>query len=97
MVDPPFIENQMGQSEVKLWPLRHRPQGPLAPHIDAFAVCLSEQGFKRHSIAQQIRLIVKLNLWMKTQAVGMDLLADEHFDRFRRFRCLPRPRWWTIE
>ncbi|MDO9571611.1 MAG: site-specific integrase [Hydrogenophaga sp.] len=74
----------MEQSEVKLWPLLHRPQGPLAPHIDAFAVCLSEQGFKRHSISQQIRLIAKLSRWMKTQAVGMDLLADEHFDRFRR-------------
>ncbi len=74
----------MEQSEVKLWSLRHHPQGPLAPHIDAFAVCLSEQGFKRHSIAQQIRLIAKLSRWMKTQAVDLDLLADEHVDRFRR-------------
>ncbi len=74
----------MEQSEVKLWPLRHRPQGPLAPHIDAFAVCLSEQGFKRPSIAPQILLISKLSRWMKSQAVGLDLLADEQVDRFQR-------------
>ena len=74
----------MEQSKVKLWSLRHRPEGPLAPHIDAFAVCLSEQGFKRPSIAPQIRLIAKLSQWMKTQAVDLDLLADEHLDRFRR-------------
>ena len=74
----------MEQSEVRLWSLRHRPEGPLAPHIDAFAVCLSEQGFKRPSIAPQIRLIAKLSRWMKTQAVDLDLLADEHVDRFRR-------------
>jgi hypothetical protein len=74
----------MEQSEVKLWPLRHRPQGPLAPHIDAFAVCLSEQGFKRHSITPQILLISKLSRWIKSQAVGLDLLADEQVDRFQR-------------
>lgn len=74
----------MEHSEVKLWSLRHRPEGPLAPHLDAFAVCLSEQGFKRPSIAPQIRLIAKFSRWMRRESVDLALLADEQVDRFRR-------------
>lgn len=75
----------MKQSEVKLWSLLHPPEGPLAPHIDAFSVNLSEQGFARRSMGPQIRLIAKFSSWMKADAVDLAMLADEQVDQFLRW------------
>lgn len=75
----------MEQPEVKLWSLLRAPEGPLALHIDAFASHLGEQGFKRRSIAPQIRLIAKFSRWLKANAVGLDKVSDEHIERFVRW------------
>lgn len=74
----------MEQSEAKLWSLLRAPEGPLECHLDAFARDLSEQGFKRGSMAPQIRLIAKFSLWLKRHAVGLDTLSDEHVEHFLR-------------
>ncbi len=74
----------MEQSEVKPWSLLRAPEGPLAPHIDAFARHLGEQGFRRRSTAPQIRLVAKFSHWLKANAVGLCKLSDEHVDRFLR-------------
>ncbi len=36
----------MNQVVDRLWVLRHEPEGPLVPYLDAFAQSLGEQGFK---------------------------------------------------
>jgi integrase/recombinase XerD len=78
------MEDQMEQSEAKLWSLLHTPKGPLACHLDALARDLSEQGFKRRSMAPQIRLIAKFSQWLKANAVSLNTLSDEHVERFMR-------------
>lgn len=74
----------MEPSEGKLWSLLHAPEGPLACHFDAVARDLREQGFKRRSMAAQIRLIARFSQWLKRNAVGLDALSDEHVERFLR-------------
>lgn len=74
----------MEQTGDKLWSLLHAPEGPLVPYIDAFARQLSEQGFKRYSIAPQIRLVAKFSRWLKANHIDLDSVTDEHAQRFLR-------------
>ena len=74
----------MEQSKFKAWSLLRPPGGPLAPHIDAFSVCLSEQGFQRVSVGPQIRLVAKFSGWLKADVVDPTELADEQAERFLR-------------
>src|SRR6516225_8041481 len=74
----------MEQSEGKLWSLLHAPEGPLARHLDAIARDLSDQGFKRRTIAPQIRLVAKFSLWLKRGAVDLAALSDAHVESFLR-------------
>lgn len=84
MVDAPYMESQMERFEDKLWSLLKAPTGPLARHLDAFAMELSEQGFQRPSRAPQIRLVAAFSLWLKVNGVDLDALSDEHIERFLR-------------
>ncbi|RWD66352.1 MAG: integrase [Mesorhizobium sp.] len=68
--------------EAKLWSLLHSPEGPLARYLDAIAQHLNEQGFRRRTIAVQIRLIAQFSLWLKEKAVSLDELSDEHVVRY---------------
>ena len=70
--------------EAKPWSLLNAPTGPLACHLDAFAEDLSEQGFQRPSRAPQIRLVASFSRWLKANAVGLNVLSDEHVERFLR-------------
>ena len=74
----------MEQSKFKAWSLLRPPDGPLAPHIDAFSVWLSEQGFQRRSMGPQLRLVAKFSGWLKADVIGPTVLADEQVDRFLR-------------
>lgn len=79
----------MEQTDKMLWSLLRAPEGPLVPHIDAFARQLNEQGFKRHSIASQIRLVAKFSRWLKVNHIALDRVTEEHAQRFLR-RLKPR-------
>lgn len=68
--------------EDKLWSLLKTPTGPLACHLDAYARDLSEQGFRRLSMAPQIRLVASFSQWLKANGVGLEALSDEHFEEF---------------
>jgi integrase/recombinase XerD len=74
----------MEQTGNKLWSLLHAPVGPLVLHIDAFARQLNEQGFKRYSIAVQIRLVAKFSRWLKANHIDLESVTDEHAQRFLR-------------
>jgi len=78
------MENQMKQSEVKLWSLLHVPDGPLASHLDMFARDLLDQRFCARSIHVQVRLVAKFSLWLKARHVQLVTLSDVHVDRFSR-------------
>lgn len=74
----------MEQTGDKLWSLLRAPEGPLVPHIDAFARLLNEQGYKRYSIAPQIRLVAKFSRWLKANHIAIESVMDEHAQRFLR-------------
>jgi integrase/recombinase XerD len=76
------MEVQMERFEDKLWSLLKVPTGPLASYLDAFARELSAQGFRRPSRAPQIRLVANFSRWLKANCVDLDVLADEHVERF---------------
>ncbi len=73
----------MEQSSEKLWSLRHSPQGPLVPYLDAYAQRLCEQGFQRRTIAPQIRLIAYFSQWLKANHIGLADVTDEHAQQFQ--------------
>ena len=75
----------MEQSKFKAWSLLRLPDGPLAPHIYAFSVWPSEQGFTRRSVGPKLRLVAKFSGWLKTESLDLTVLADEQVDRFLRF------------
>ncbi|KUM25213.1 hypothetical protein AU467_04335 [Mesorhizobium loti] len=74
----------MEYTKGKLWSLLRAPEGPLACHLDAIAADLSEQGFKLRSVAPQIRLIAKFSQWLTANSIGLDVLSNEHVERFLR-------------
>ncbi|MBK7235077.1 MAG: hypothetical protein IPI02_05390 [Sterolibacteriaceae bacterium] len=79
----------MEQTDDRLWSLLRAPEGPLVPYIDAFARQLNEHGFKRYSIAPQIRLVAKFSRWLKANHIGVERVTEEHVQRFLR-RLKPR-------
>jgi len=81
----------MQQFGDKLWSLVRAPVGPLVPYIEAFARQLNEQGFKRYSIASQVRLIAKFSRWLKANHIAVEDLTDVHAQRFLRRLKLRRP------
>ena len=72
----------MSQVSDRLWVLRHEPEGPLVPYLDAFAQSLDEQGFKRHLIGRQIRVAANLSRWLQDEEVAVQDVTDEHIRRF---------------
>ena len=57
-----------------LVPLR---SGPLAPHLDSFAVCLGQQGYCQAEGRLRIRLVAKLSQWLVKKRIRLAQL-DEH-------------------
>ena len=73
-----------------LWTLRHPPQGPLAPYVDAFARELNRQGFSRRSICVQVRSVAHFSRWLKASHVGLEGVTDERARRFLHRLVLKR-------
>jgi site-specific recombinase XerD len=62
-------------------------QGPLSEHLDAYAAGLTEQGYGRDSIRQQIIVIADLSRWLKQKDIdvlNLDGIVVDHFLRLRR-------------
>jgi integrase/recombinase XerD len=72
----------MNQVADRLWSLRHDPEGPLVPYLDAFAQSLDEQGFKRHLINRQIRVAAKFSQWLQAEEIAVQKVTDEYVQRF---------------
>ena len=66
----------------RLWALRHEPEGPLVPFLDAFADYLDEQGYKRHPLGRQIRVVAKFSKWLQAEKVTAEGVTDRHVQRF---------------
>ena len=74
----------------RLWNLLHEPEGPLVPYLDSFATLLNEQGFKRHLIGRQIRVVAYFSKWLQKRSITIDLLTEEHVSKFFEASSLKR-------
>ncbi|MDZ7752078.1 MAG: site-specific integrase [Gammaproteobacteria bacterium] len=66
----------------RLWTLRHEPVGPLTPFLDAFASHLDAQGFKRHLLGRQIRVVAYFSCWLEAKQIPARSITDEQVGRF---------------
>ena len=62
----------------RLWVLRHEPEGPLVPYLDAFATVLDAQGYKRRCIGPQIRLVANFSRWLHARQIAAESVTSEH-------------------
>lgn len=74
----------------RLWNLLHEPEGPLVPYLDSFAKLLDEQGFKRHLINRQIRIVAYLSKWLLKNSITIDFLTEHHISSFFKTYSLKR-------
>jgi site-specific recombinase XerD len=66
--------------------LSRAPEGPLAPHIGAFARSVSEQGYTLNSIHRQVLLAACFSRWLKQQGVALRSITSDHPPRYLRYR-----------
>ena len=72
----------MKQVVDRLWVLRREPEGPLASYLDGFARSLDEQGYKRHLLGRQIRVVANFSKWLQAEGVPAQDAIDVHIQRF---------------
>ena len=53
-------------------------EGPLAPHIAAFAQRMSEQGYSSYSLQRQVRLASDFSRWLEQNGVTVGDLSSRH-------------------
>ena len=70
------------EQKERLWTLLHEPEGPLTPYLDSFATLLDEQGFKRHLISRQIRIVAYFSKWLLKKSIAIDFLTEEYVSSF---------------
>lgn len=61
----------------RLWTLRSEPVGPLTPYLDAFANRLDSQGYKRHLLGRQIRVVAYFSCWLEAKKIPAEAITDE--------------------
>lgn len=61
-------------------------EGPLGPHIDAFATHLRERGYARSTARYQIQLVAKLSRWLDRRDFGIGDLTQKRVEEFLRNR-----------
>ncbi len=66
----------------RLWALRDEPAGPLTPYLDAFANHLDAQGYKRHLLGRQIRVVAYFSRWLEAEQIPAEAITDEQVRRF---------------
>jgi len=63
------------------------PEGPLAPHISAFAEFISAQGYALYSIHRQVYLAVCFSQWLKQKGVELHCISSDHPRQYLRYRA----------
>ncbi len=56
--------------------------GPLARDLDGFAVALAAQGYPRQTVANKLRLVRHLSLWLESEGLGAEALHEGRFETF---------------
>jgi hypothetical protein len=79
----------MNKVDDRFWVLRHEPEDPLVPFLDAFTQSLEEQGFKKHLIGRQILVTAKFSQWLQTEGVTAQALTLTGIDPHILIQCDP--------
>jgi integrase/recombinase XerD len=66
----------------RFWALRDEPVGPLTSYLDAFASHLDTQGYKRHLLGRQIRVVAQFSRWLEAEQISVEAITDEQVRRF---------------
>lgn len=61
-------------------------EGPLSPHIDAFATLLREQGYTQSTTQHQLRLVAELSRWLERRNLTVSELGTKRNCQFLRSR-----------
>jgi site-specific recombinase XerD len=61
-------------------------QGPLSEYLDAYAAALSQQGYRKDSISEQIFVISDLSRWLNRRHIHVRDLNSSVVDQFLRLR-----------
>jgi site-specific recombinase XerD len=61
-------------------------QGPLSDYLDAYATGLTEQGYRHHSIRQQLVVIADFSRWLQKKQIDVQDLDGTAVDSFLRLR-----------
>ena len=56
--------------------------GPLEPFLNCFEGLLLDQGYRRTSIHEKIRVVADFRVWLHQQHVGINELSDRSIDEF---------------
>ena len=71
--------------------------GPLGPHLDGFAVWLSEQGYATPTGMKKIGLAVFLSRWLERKGIGLDLLDENRVAEFCKSQREPLSRRTEVQ
>lgn len=66
--------------------LRRCRNGPLGPHLDAFASQLVNKGYTRYSGQGVMRIATQLNEWLFNKGLTLQELDEHQIDAFRAYR-----------
>jgi integrase/recombinase XerD len=67
--------------------LQRAPEGPLAPHIGAFARFVTDQGYALSSIRLHVRLVASFSRWLQRRRVELRYITSAHPQRYLRYRA----------
>jgi site-specific recombinase XerD len=64
-------------------------RGPLGPHLGSFANWLSEQGYRRQTGMQKLRLFAFLSRWLEQKKISIRQLDEQRMEQFRKTQRKP--------
>ena len=65
---------------------QHLYAGPIAPHLDSFAVALFEQGYAKATVKVKIRVVSKLSQWLQKRHLVIEDINESCINKFIRYR-----------
>jgi hypothetical protein len=71
--------------------------GPLVPFVSGFREELERQGYRRHPVCDQLRLMAHVSRWLASQDLGVGDLSADRVEEFLVARRAEGYRLWRSE
>jgi integrase/recombinase XerD len=66
------------------------PEGPLAPHLAAFARAVGDQGYSLEPLRRQVRIAACFSRWLKQGGIELRGICSDHAAAYLRYRARHR-------